>query len=564
MSALALARQPPASFASFRQAITFFAGFAAGYVVFSLSSQRVAVSHTLHASADASALWLQRAQQQQQQLGRVELHALVGMDDAMGAGMLLAHDVASAAAAAEEGSNRRRNPMPTALNEPPMPAHRLPGRGSAQPGGGGGGGVGARDEQAHPQLIAASGVEEEEELPPCPAESTEVECTKARLAAWMARNRVRIPAGNDLSQESLCQRLLPVWGTSTPRVMVDLGSHPAFGDMQQYGDALIFLEYFHAPGGSVLAVDAMPDFATDIQRRFDELEPYRSYAGVEKISLGAWVGNADSLDDPPSTLPRGPNMTFQATRQLGYCLAGHSFDHRVKYCELERQGRPEHMCRVTRERLGIVCQPGSSGPQPLPATPPPKRATVPLRSIDSLWRHELKGRHIDLLKVDIEASWNEHYGAGASKLLAARAVSLLVVEVDRQWRADASGNVGVTVSQAVASFVGLCEGHGYAVYLKVPCAFAVLRDCRIDTIAAGACAVNSLRNRTIGYERYLKLSHDKRQRLPAGLKLQQDLLVVDTARPELLRLIDAFGPPCPLAGPPDVYPRGQPAISIGG
>lgn len=221
------------------------------------------------------------------------------------------------------------------------------------------------------------------------------------------------------------------------------------------------------------------------------------------------------------------------------------------------------MCRVTRERLGIVCAQGSTGPQPQPPVPPPKRASVPFRSIDSLWRHELAGAHVDFLKIDIEASWNAHYGAGARALLAARAVSLMVVEVDKQWRSRADGTA-VSTGAAVDDFVATCEAHKYAVYLKVPCAIAVLRECRIALVAAGVCVDDRKRNRTIGYERYLKISHEKRQRLPRALKLQQDLLVVDTTQPELMRLVDSFPPPCPRSGPPDIFPRQEAAIAVGG
>jgi hypothetical protein len=357
------------------------------------------------------------------------------------------------------------------------------------------------------------------------------------------------------AKESLFQRLLVLWGSAQPRVIVDLGSHPAFGDIQQFNDATIFAEYFHAPGGRVLAVDAMPEFAEDVRRRMVDEPPLAGYAGMTYHSLAAWVGNYDAYD-PPAALPRGPNITFRVARQLGYCLAGHSFDHTVNYCALERAGRALHMCRVVRERLGVLCPPGSVGPQPALSAPPPKRATVPFRSIDSLWKRELGGAHIDVLKVDIEASWPLHYGAGAAALVAARAVSVLIVEIDQQWRERADGSA-VTIGGAVAEFVAQMEAAGYATYLKVPCSAGMLRRCAPRFAASGGCVLDSVRNRTIGYERYLKLSHEARAvRLPRTLRLQQDLLLIDAAQPELLRLVDSFPPPCPADGsPPDIDPR---------
>ncbi|KAG8457198.1 hypothetical protein KFE25_000892 [Diacronema lutheri] len=536
--------QPPAPGAGSRQGRPFrlvllaFVGVAAGYVCLTLASSRGAALRTARAAAPAwqPAAAARDGARDGAGAARAALGQMRTADKAVAVVDAAVAALPSIADVALRVTDAREAPTPAAG------ASRAPAAGGAA--------IAAprADSEDEPGVVCASG-------------QPEAACDALRLAAWSARNRVRIPAGNDLSQESLLQRLAPLWGASAPRVMVDLGSHPAFGDAQQYGDALIFLEYFHAAGGAVLAVDAMPDFAEDVRRRLLHSQPYAAYDGVEKISIAAWVGNADAYEGSGG-VGGARNVTFHATRQLGYCVAGHSFDHLVKYCDLERAGRPEHMCRVTRERLGILCAPGSTGPQPEPATVPAKTATVALRTVDSLWSRELKGRHIDLLKIDIEASWHAHYGAGASRLLAARAASLLVVEVDKQWRRSLPDGTVVTVSDAVDEFVGTCERHGYAVYLKVPCAIAVLRACRTALVAAGVCVNDQQRNRTIGYERYLLISHHKRQRLPRALKLQQDLLLVDTSQRELVALIDAFSPPCPTSGPPDTSPRREAAITI--
>lgn len=387
------------------------------------------------------------------------------------------------------------------------------------------------------------------------------ECDKKELAHFYATHNVRLASCNDLSQENLFQRLLPVWGADRPRVLVDLGSHPAFGDMQQYSDGLIFLDYYRAPGTVVLAVDAMPDFAEDLQRRFDDLEGLQAGTGegrasnVRCMSIAAWVENEDAYDGPvgmqawPADF--APNRSINIARQLGYCVAGHSYDKYVQYCDLERGGRPAHMCRVTRERLGIQCRPGDNATV-APANRsvdsvkvhPSETVSVPKRTIDSLRKRELHGAHVDLLKVDIEASWSLHYGDGARSLLRDKAVSVMVVEVDRTWK-TATDNPRATVAEAVADFVRLCEEHGYAVYLKVPCATHSMRRCRPPQLAAGTCTVHPSHNRTIGNEAYLKLSHEYRsRRLPALIRLQQDLLVIDTAQPELIQLADAHPPPC--------------------
>ena len=70
-----------------------------------------------------------------------------------------------------------------------------------------------------------------------------------------------------------------------PRVGVDLGSHASHGAYVNISDALLFLDAFHEPGSLVVAVDLFEDFALDLQRRFDSIEPYASMRGVEKRSL---------------------------------------------------------------------------------------------------------------------------------------------------------------------------------------------------------------------------------------------------------------------------------------
>jgi hypothetical protein len=69
------------------------------------------------------------------------------------------------------------------------------------------------------------------------------------------------------TQERLYGQLRSFWPDDTPRVMVDLGCHAGHGPNRNTSDALIFFDFWNAPGTTVVGVDAFEDFAQDLQHR---------------------------------------------------------------------------------------------------------------------------------------------------------------------------------------------------------------------------------------------------------------------------------------------------------
>ena len=253
-----------------------------------------------------------------------------------------------------------------------------------------------------------------------------------------------------------------IWGGDEPRVIVDLGSHASHGAHLNMSDALLALDRFHAPGSLVIGVDVFEDFALDLRRRMLAVEPYASMRGVERRSLQYAV---DCCED-------GARKGFSSTvRTHVSCCA----DHWCEYGVHERTRKADHLCRITRMRLGLVPSepwlPSSS--YPLATTlklgarnltrrelPPYDVTTIRLKT---LWRTELHSRRIDYLKVDIDASWR-HLG-GLETLLRKKAIGVLTIEVDGSWGAVIDG-WGVTV---LDQLTWLARSFGYVSYLKVPC-----------------------------------------------------------------------------------------------
>ena len=69
------------------------------------------------------------------------------------------------------------------------------------------------------------------------------------------------------TQERLYGQLRSFWPDDTPRVMIDLGCHAGHSSNRNTSDALIFLDFWNAPGTTVVGVDAFEDFAQDLQHR---------------------------------------------------------------------------------------------------------------------------------------------------------------------------------------------------------------------------------------------------------------------------------------------------------
>ena len=157
---------------------------------------------------------------------------------------------------------------------------------------------------------------------------------------------------------------------------------------------------------------------------------------------------------------------------------------------LDRKGVSDHMCRITRQRLGFS---SSNLTMPRSAYAPAvfERATrgnvtryswpeykVPTVRADSLWRrhlerHPTSPRRIDFLKIDVDRPWHT---LGLEGLFSARAFKVLVIECDNSWDGGAAFRAwGVSTADQLA---WVARMHGYDTFIKVPCqATAAAKSC---------------------------------------------------------------------------------------
>lgn len=277
------------------------------------------------------------------------------------------------------------------------------------------------------------------------------------------------------TQDRLLFHLHAIWGGKRPRTMIDLGSHASFGHFINMSDALFFLGFFgNIQGSAVVAVDAFEDFALDLQRRFDAIEPFASMV-ASKLSLARAITSED-----------GRRVSFHtAARMHASCCA----DHWCHYGRMERERKADHLCRITRMRLGLLPSEGwlAAYPSSYPtetirqladpnASLPAYR--VPSITLQSLFKAPpLTGRRLDVLKVDIDANWKNL--GGLEVLLEEQQLGVAVMEVDGSWGGmkmlPGPGRWNVSSLDQLA---WLARSHGYNSYLKVPCkVWCPLRAC---------------------------------------------------------------------------------------
>lgn len=263
------------------------------------------------------------------------------------------------------------------------------------------------------------------------------------------------------SQDRLLAHLRAIWGERRARIMVDLGSHASHGHFSNISDALLMLDSFgHIPGSVVMAVDAFEDFAIDLQRRFDAHNVYSTMPAT-KLSLFRFLSRVDGRRERFST----------SARMHSSCCA----DVWCNYARIERERQADHLCRITRMRLGILPMeewlhryPSSHSLGTLRALANPNVSVPDYRvesvRLETLWRAPpLSGRRIDLLKVDIDATWRSL--GGLEELLAQRQLGVMVMEIDGSWGAlSAAWNV-----TALDQLAWVARRNGYNSYLKVPC-----------------------------------------------------------------------------------------------
>jgi hypothetical protein len=253
------------------------------------------------------------------------------------------------------------------------------------------------------------------------------------------------------SQDRLIARLAAAWGTTKPRVMVDIGCHASLGRHKNVSDALLWLDRFHAPGGLVLGVDAVEDRAQDLQDRFDYVEPYKSMTAVEKHTMTVAISGRSNNTFDVAAYIRLTRLPF------GIELSDGRLTPSVVAANLTR--------RVWRRVVKDTAD----------ATTSLKKTSVPTIRLDTMWRHRLGSRRIDFLKIDIDADWRQ---LGLLDLLRKRGVAVAVITVYPVWRNPPEE---LRVS-AFDQFVWWSRTLGYDAYLKVPCA---ARSSEVGSIEGG-------------------------------------------------------------------------------
>ena len=272
------------------------------------------------------------------------------------------------------------------------------------------------------------------------------------------------------TQDRLIGHLRRLWDDNRSRVMVDLGCHAGHGRSRNLSDALVWLHYFNH-SGRVVGVDALQDFALDVQLRLDR-EPYASLASVRKVALALAISTKDGEKIDLYNSVAKP-MMLSCTSSIWAAAAWN-------------QPTSDHYCRIVRSRLDLqqtsLPLPVSSYPPSLFAallnsSAPRPRYEVATRRADTLWLEELGGATIDFLKVDIDRSWRD---TGLEGLLEARGFSVMVIEVDLAWSWPHRA-WGLT---AADQLTWLARAHGYDSYLKVPCRARVKLRGHADAVSA--------------------------------------------------------------------------------
>ena len=158
---------------------------------------------------------------------------------------------------------------------------------------------------------------------------------RALLAAF-----ARVTRWHLTTQDQLFAQLRTLWPDDRARTMVDLGCHAGHGHHKNISDAMLWLHYFNH-SGTVLGIDALEDFALDLQHRFDDTPPYADIKSVRKRTLAAAVGTQGSAERDDAI-----DLFWLVAKVNIGCCAG-------TWCGWSVESRnADHHCRITRQRLG--------------------------------------------------------------------------------------------------------------------------------------------------------------------------------------------------------------------
>ncbi len=336
------------------------------------------------------------------------------------------------------------------------------------------------------------------------------------------------------TQELLFVHLRTLWADDRPRVFIDLGSQAGHGIYRNTSDALIWLQYFNHSGSLVIGVDAFEDYALDLQHRFEAIWPFSAMNEVYKRSIHAAVG----------TRKHPLNIGGHAAYTNYLCSRTAWLDD---FARFDRHGVTDHACRISRQRAGV-----SNSSLPLPtgnysfSTDPDQEYLPPSKRIDEIWREDAGGRHVDFLKMDVDSALSE-LEPELLPLLRARAFSVLVMEIDKC--------IGERAWRAVERLNCLFWRHGYALFLKVPCAGAPRRDgIPLWSQRASYMPISGR------YHARLPTGWGQNPRAPCSMGGRtrwtdcgtQDVLALDLHQPELAKLVTLGNSDCVTSFPADV------------
>uniref|UniRef100_A0A7S0Q5V8 Methyltransferase FkbM domain-containing protein n=1 Tax=Coccolithus braarudii TaxID=221442 RepID=A0A7S0Q5V8_9EUKA len=355
------------------------------------------------------------------------------------------------------------------------------------------------------------------------------------------------------TQELLFRHLRAIWDDDRPRAMVDLGGSAGHGFYLNISDAMLWTAQFNHSGSQVVALDAFYDYALDMQQRFEALQP--RVPNVSLTSLHGAIGKPSGRSSHVNLDQTGAFTHFYCSRT----------ERRDRITILEARGITDHSCRITRQRAGLSLSrlPLPQSPYPFAALPPAREDAgvargaeyrVPMLELPRIWLETLGGRHLDLLKVDIDLGFQE-FSEHLLPLVRARAFSVMVMETD-----DMDSPAWLRIEELSC----MLWEHEYALFLKVPCAGA-----KIWSQRAAYLPISGRYHAQLPAEMGGPKSRGFR-RLACNLGGDpqcwvQDVLALDLRRPELRELVRLGNEECGVDYPMDVHPSWstpQPAHTV--
>ena len=373
---------------------------------------------------------------------------------------------------------------------------------------------------------------------------------RRKIAEQVHVRHARVPpyelARHITTQAQLMRHLrLRAWtDDGTPRVMVDAGCHAGHGPNRNMSDALLWLDLFGSAAGQrgsslVAALDVFEDFALDVRYRLEAVPPYASMRAVEKRVFTLALS---SSDDQLLDFTTGARQHLSCCIDQGWCGP--------LYSDLERKKRSDHVCKLTRMRLGLTA-PDERVPHAAPSglvqagervaarphAPPSSddcrggasafcvhapgmydyysvmarhgkaavktkynasaraamRYLVPTMRMDTFWRRHLGRRRVHFWKVDVDTDWRK---IGMEGLLQERAFAVMTIEVDGHWgdyqvpRDCPNANSLRLIPHTLEWWAGTveCHTHGSAGLARPPPRLQRLPPRRVRPARARDCA----------------------------------------------------------------------------